>query len=147
MGVHDLDVLWQKDAYFFKWRLFSESFTPTHESTLEKVKLVQLALKMFMATYNREQPAHTSDTNRRILYEMKAFRKTVLRPAKQLIKEDIRNLNLLSLSDEVTAENKFDIQEPSMKAHEAAATQKTNLENLPKDNKTREEHSILADAS
>ena len=41
---NDEGVIWQKDIYYFKWRLFHETFKPINESLQERIKLIQMAL-------------------------------------------------------------------------------------------------------
>ena len=86
---------WQSDAYFFKWRLFTETFKP--QTDFEKANLIKMALKLFMKANKRGSPAYSSDTERSLLDELEAFLRTVVVPGKLYINADIRNLNLLSL--------------------------------------------------
>ena len=48
-----------------------------------------------------------------LLAELKAFRASIIQPACKLVKEDIRNINLLSLRDESIEATSFDKSEPA----------------------------------
>lgn len=52
-----------------------------------------------MAVNNRESPAYSSDTERLLLEELQAFYKSVVSPAKHLIKEDFRKISELALNE------------------------------------------------
>ena len=77
---------------------------------------------MFMSCHSRQQPAHNSDTNAGLVVELKAFLKAVAKPGLTFIKEDFRNINLLSLRED-TETSSFDTSEPSA----AVPSQKKNV--------------------
>ena len=53
-----------------------------------------------MAVNNRESPAYSSDSERKLLEELQAFYKSVVSPAKHLIKEDFRKISELALEND-----------------------------------------------
>ena len=59
-----------------------------------------MALKMFMAVNQRQNPAYVSDSKESLLEELKVFNKSVVKPALEFVRQDIRNLNLLSLRED-----------------------------------------------
>lgn len=92
---------WQSDPEFFKWRLFTDTFTPQMDN--ERCKLVQMALSMFKRDNQRSSHAHSSDTLHSLHDELKAFLNAVAKLARNYINEDVRNLNLLSYDAEIEA--------------------------------------------
>lgn len=88
---------WQQDPFFFKWRLFAETFRTGGESAHDQPRLILMALQMFISENRRETPAHWSETHASLLFELRAFLKTVLIPARDLVKKDPREHNNLSL--------------------------------------------------
>ena len=56
-----------------------------------------LAILLSDIEKRKQQPAHTSDTEANLLAELRAFRDSVIKPARDFIKLDIRNVSLLAL--------------------------------------------------
>ena len=73
-------------------------------------------MKMFMAEHSREDPVHTSDTSASLLQELRAFLNAVVLPGREMIQEDLRNLNILSSrQDTEISDNSFQTREPGNK--------------------------------
>lgn len=76
-----------------------------------------------MASNSRQQPAHTSDTNASLLVELKAFLKAVAIPGRDFIRDNLRNINLLSLREDVNVSS-YDTSEPTAQAKRVQAQEK-----------------------
>ena len=90
------DLVWQKVPYLFKWKFFTETFTPINEAGKEET-LIRMAQRIL---YERGMNPIFLQERHEILLELITHLNTVVKPAEHLIDmSDARVLNQLSLCE------------------------------------------------
>ena len=87
---------WQQNSYVFKWKFFTETFTPINEAGKEET-LIRMAQRNL---YERGTNPILLQERQEILLELIAHLNTVVKPAEHLIDlSDARVLDQLSLCE------------------------------------------------